>query len=545
MRQMLRRGFGDSPIRLFQADAPSGEAENVLNDVGDQVRHLPVLPDQMKNHVVYREMHDTSRRVEIWVDTRHGGSSAFLTWVADLKRAGMHPVFNRVSAEELDALRKSLPEQSSEDEADLVTLLEARNILSESVALGATDLALLVRETHAEIQLRIKGDYRVVDEYTRRPEEGEALARAIYTGLATTKASSYNPREFQDAQIHGNALPGTDLESVRIIRGPMYPDDACSFLIARLQYSQRRTSFPALPRQLSLRIPTLPQGQFSISGYTEIQKELSEQLVRLPMGVVLATGPTGSGKTTTLYELMRYQAQLFPEARQVTIEAPPEFPLPWAITLDATQKDSRDMVRMTLRMDPDIIQLAEIRKAEEAVAALQAAMTGHFVWSTLHVTDAYKAIARLEMLDREILAPAKTCDHELIVAMIAQRIVPVLCPACSSSLSSAPSRLPTFMHDTLKSWGDVGKVRVRGKGCKECGETGIVDREAVAEIVLTDEALMHDFLTLGLIEARRRHRQRPGSDKSLLANAMDRVLAGRFDPMDVHRQVHKIDMREH
>ncbi|WP_321943708.1 GspE/PulE family protein [Paraburkholderia tropica] len=494
-----------------------------------------------------------AQRLDIHVDVRHAATAAFLTWIVDLQRCGARPEVHRLSADELEALRIAQRVQAAEDEADLVTLMEARRMFTEAVALGASDFVLLVRETHAEVQIRIKGDYRVVNDYTRRPEEGEALARAIYTGLATVKDATYNPREFQDAQIHGNALPGTGLESIRIIRGPMYPTESCSFLIARLQYGQRRSvaasaripQMPVMPgRELALRPPARPPGEFRIHGYTPRQLELCEQLVRLPMGVVLLTGPTGSGKTSTLHELMRYQAQLFPESRQITIEDPPEYPLPWAITLDANGKDFRDMVRMTLRMDPDIIQLAEIRHADEAVASLQAAMTGHFVWSTLHVTDAYRAITRLEGLDAQRLSMAKTCDHELIVAMIAQRIVPVLCTHCSPLLSSAPHALPSYMQRALGTWGDIRHVRLRGEGCSECGGTGIADREAVAEVVLADEELMGTFLKNGFVEARRRHRARPDSDRSLLANAMERVLEGSLSPLDVHRHVHRLEPAE-
>ncbi len=261
------------------------------------------------------------------------------------------------------------------------------------------------------------------------------------------------------------------------------------------------------------------------------------------MGVVIVTGPTGSGKTTTLFKLMKYQAQIFPEARQITIEDPPEYPQPWAIALAANGEDFRDMVRMTLRMDPDIVLLGEIRAADEAVAALQAAMTGHFVWTTLHVTDAYKSIPRLEMLDRERLARSQICDHELIVGMVAQRVVPVLCPHCSVPLHQARDALPAYMVDALRTWGDMSRVRVRGLGCATCHGDKISGRQAVAEIVITDEAFMSDFLTHGLLVARRNHRRKEGSDKSMLANAIDLVLAGYVDPLDVHRNVHKLDAK--
>lgn len=542
-RATMGRRFGRVAIDLgLLSQSQLTRLLNVQEKAGGRLGDLAIRAGLLTQEQVQQIL--DAQSLEIHVDARHSGTPPFLTWLGDLSRKGVVPKVHKVSAQDLEALRQAQSGRGAQDEADLMTLSLARRIFVDSAAMGASDMCVLVREKYAEVQLRLKGDYKVAKNFTMRREEGEALVRAIYTGLATVKQSTYNPRTFQDAQIHGDALPDTGLSSVRIIRGPMYPLEAgCSFMVARLQYGRDSSVTPAVARPIDLRMPSRPDGAFEVEGLTPLQLELCERLVRLPMGIVIVTGPTGSGKTTTLFKLMKYQAQIFPEARQITIEDPPEYPQPWAISLAANGEDFRDMVRMTLRMDPDIILLGEIRAADEAVAALQAAMTGHFVWTTLHVTDAYKSIPRLEMLDRERLSRAQICDHELIVGMVAQRVVPVLCPDCSVPLAEAPGALPAYMVDALRTWGDLSRVRVRGTGCTTCHGDKIRGRQAVAEIVVTDEAFMTDFLTHGLLVARRNHRRKEGADKSMLANAIDLVFAGRVDPLDVHRNVHKLESK--
>jgi type II secretory ATPase GspE/PulE/Tfp pilus assembly ATPase PilB-like protein len=375
-----------------------------------------------------------------------------------------------------------------------------------------------------------------LEHYEMRPEEGDALARAFYNGLATVREDgTFNPLDFQNAQIAGDALPGLNLSSVRIVRGPSYPSQAGGgFMIARLQY--------ASPKDEGA-VPETGLQRLAKKGFTPLQLGLFEQMVRLPLGIVTVTGPTGSGKTTTLFELMRYQHQLFPESRQVTVEDPPENPLPWAIQLEAKSDEFADRVKTTLRMDPDIILVGELRDAHSALAAVQAAQTGHFCWATLHVTDPYKVFSRLETMDPKQLSFAHTCDHELFVGATSQRLVGKLCPDCSKPLSKAGDYVPRFMLDALKSWGDLSPVRVRGEGCKACGGLKIAGRAAVAELVITDESFMEDVLRQGILVARKNHRQKAGADKSMLANAMDLVLRGEVCPVDVHRGVHRLVTR--
>lgn len=516
-----------------------------LKRVGDsrKLGDLAVSHGHLDEQQVERVV--AAQSLDIHVDSQHASTSRFMTWIEDIERAGARPNVLRVSAKELLDLRgRNEVFSGNAEDAKLSNVMQAKTLFNDAAAIGANDITILVRERDCEIQIRFRGDYRVARGWSMNRENGEALVRSIYTGLSTVKASTYNELDFQNAQIAGKDLPGTGLSSVRLIRGPMYPLDAkCSFMVARLQYNAgAQGTAAASHRKLDLVKPSVPTGKFSVNGFTERQYALAEQLIYKPSGIVFTTGPTGSGKTTTQFELMQQQARLLPGARQITIEDPPEYPQPWAITLAAENGDFQKMIQYALRMDPDIMLIGEIRGAEEGVAAVQAAQTGHLVWATLHVDDGYESFGRLQLLDQIRLSPKLLCNHKLVGGLVSQRVVPVLCDKCCTRLHEGETPFPAYLRERLASWGDLSRVRRQGVGCEHCQFQGVRDRKAVAEIVLTDEQFMKEYLEMGVMEARRRHRLRKGSDKSMLSNAMDLVMAGDVDPMHVQRAVGEIEM---
>lgn len=483
--------------------------------------------------------------INVSVDQRKSASPEFLTWKADVERHGATVVVQELGAGEIQE-EKARAAAGGDIARDQNNLLLARQMFMDTANTGASDLQLLVKENHAEVQIRIQGDYWNAKNFEVSRAEGEALMRAIVTGLATVKPGSYNPHEFQDAQINGPlTLPGSHLSSVRLKRGPMYPaEQGAAFLAARLQYIPDEKGQAVVgARSITLEQPEAPPGEFAIKGYSPFQMELMLRLLYQPMGIVVITGPTSSGKTTTLFEAMRHQARLFPHRRLITIENPPEYPQPWAITLASNETNSLEMVRHTLRMDPDIIMLSEVRTGEEGVAAMQEAMTGHYTLITLHVTDAYRVPTRLEQMDPKNLSLAQTCDHEIMRGWIAQRIAPVLCPKCSVPWNHVRDAKPSYWTHAITSWSkgrSYEGIKARGPGCDKCSGLQIARSEALAEIVVTTPKLMEDYRAKGIHYARTQHRMSAGADQSLLAHAMDRIYAGTLDPTDVQTNIHDL-----
>lgn len=500
------------------------------------------------------------QKITILIDKKQSADHEVMTWISDCKKKfEPHIRFVWSEQKEISNLREEMDDKKREltvESIGLETLNSAIRLFQECSALRGSDIHIMVRENFTEIQLRVKNELKTVQTMTKK--DGEDLVRAIYTGLASVKDAMFNQYEYQDAQISGDNVPGAGLTSVRIIRGPCYPvEEGGQFLIARLQYGQKKaTSFvPTLEKKE----PSKPSGSFKLNekGYTSLQIKLLEKMTRMPSGIILVTGPTGSGKTTTLNELMMQQARMYPGLRHVTVENPVEYPMSWAIQMPVVgaknDKESGEKylnaVRMTLRMDPDIILLGELRGAEEAKAAVQEAMTGHLVWSTIHVVDPYMVIDRLEQLDRVGLHRTIICDHKLLRGIVAQRLVPVLCPKCKKR--AMVEDFSEELRNNIKAWNDLfiekgirsddADLYVKGDGCEHCGGDKVTSVIAVAEVVITTPELMQTIIEQGTDAGRKMHRESEFADMSMLGNAMIGVCSGKFDPDDVERAVDIIE----
>jgi type II secretory ATPase GspE/PulE/Tfp pilus assembly ATPase PilB-like protein len=208
--------------------------------------------------------------------------------------------------------------------------------------------------------------------------------------------------------------------------------------------------------------------------------ELFTEVVSRPHGIVLVTGPTGSGKTTTLYAAV----EMIKTGREkiLTVEDPVEYELSGVPQVPVNEKVGMTFagaLRALLRQDPDIILVGEVRDAETAQIATQAALTGHLVLSTLHTNDAPTALTRL--LDLEVAAylVASTVD-----AVLAQRLVRVICPNCK--IETTPDKAVRRRLDVDR----LGLTRIwKGAGCDECRHTGYRGRTGVYELLVMDNEL--------------------------------------------------------
>lgn len=201
---------------------------------------------------------------------------------------------------------------------------------------------------------------------------------------------------------------------------------------------------------------------------------LVERAIGRPYGMFLVTGPTGSGKTTTLYALLRSIDAV--EKNIITIENPVEYKLNRInqIQIDAVGNQTfANSLRTILRQDPDVIMIGEIRDLETAEIAIQAALTGHLVLSTLHTNDAATAITRL----RELGIPSFLISS-CVVMVVAQRLIRKICPDCRQSYEPDENTLELLGIDRQA----VGEF-ARGKGCRYCFDSGFSGREGVYEIL--------------------------------------------------------------
>jgi type IV pilus assembly protein PilB len=215
-------------------------------------------------------------------------------------------------------------------------------------------------------------------------------------------------------------------------------------------------------------------------GLREDDLATVNQLIRKPNGIVIVTGPTGSGKTTTLYSGLRALNDI--SSKLITAEDPVEYDIDGIIQCQI--KPDIDLtfariLRAMLRQDPDVVLVGEIRDKETAEIAVQASLTGHLVFSTLHTNDAPSSIARLLDLGLEPFLVTATLE-----GVIAQRLVRKICNNCKTEYTPAEEQL---MELELRPADVVGKVFYYGKGCEQCNNTGYRGRLGLFEIMTLDD----------------------------------------------------------
>ena len=217
-------------------------------------------------------------------------------------------------------------------------------------------------------------------------------------------------------------------------------------------------------------------------GLSEREKSLLEGLIKKPHGIIFLTGPTGSGKTTTLYSCLAHINTQ--EKKIITIEDPIEYQLKGIIQIQVNPAIGLSFahgLRSMLRHDPDIMMVGEVRDRETAQISVQIALTGHLIFSTLHTNDAASGVPRLLDMGVEPYLITSTVED-----FIAQRLVRIICPKCKMPVQVTPEMIKDFGSEA-----DISSTRdvYEGKGCKACNFTGFSGREAIYEFFIFNDAI--------------------------------------------------------
>jgi general secretion pathway protein E len=252
-----------------------------------------------------------------------------------------------------------------------------------------------------------------------------------------------------------------------------------------LEIELRLSTMPtAFGEKLVARIfdPTVLLRDFNQQGLYAVTEKGWLELARQPTGIVLLTGPTGSGKTTTLYTTLKLLAT--PQVNVCTIEDPIEMVEPAFNQMQVHHDIGVDFargVRSLLRQDPDIIMIGEIRDKETADIAIQASLTGHLVISTLHTNDASSAITRLQ----DIGVPAYLLNATLLGVM-AQRLIRTLCPHCKHAIEP---KLDAWNELTVGFDIKPPKLMFEPRGCDECRQSGYLGRQGIYELLQVEPSI--------------------------------------------------------
>ncbi len=288
-------------------------------------------------------------------------------------------------------------------------------------------------------------------------------------------------------------------------------------------------------KQLDLRVSTIPTAhgesvvmrildKSSLSlglpqlGFLSDDQEVFERLLRLPDGILLVTGPTGSGKTTTLYACLNYINK--PDRKLITVEDPVEYQMAGINQVQVNAEVGMTFpaaLRAMLRQAPNIIMIGEIRDPETANIAINAALTGHLVFSTLHTNDAPSAVARLVDIGVQPFLVSSA-----VRAMMAQRLVRKICPNCKAPVELTPAEVSSLGLDAAQL---ATATVMHGAGCEKCKGLGAKGRMGIFEIFEVDDEVRHMINTRATtVELRKRAREM--GMRTLREDGIRKVLSG-------------------
>ena len=298
------------------------------------------------------------------------------------------------------------------------------------------------------------------------------------------------------------------------------------------EYDMRVSSLPGVGgEKIVIRILDKDVAKWSLDAVVPIPEDNQKfrELAANPYGMVLLTGPTGSGKTTTLYSVL--QLLNTPEKNIVTVEDPVEYCLNGITQLQVKPiagMTFASALRSIVRQDPDIILVGEIRDFETAEIAISAALTGHMVLSTLHTNDAAGAISRLFNLG---IAPYLVASA--LLGTVAQRLIRTTCPICKQAYKPSKDELDHLLIDPNQ---DQKVELYRGKGCKNCYNTGYQGRKGIFEILPVSPEIREMIADKSSNDTIKQQAIKEGM-KTLHKSAANEVLAGTTTTEEIMRVI--------
>ncbi|MEM7082038.1 MAG: ATPase, T2SS/T4P/T4SS family [Pseudomonadota bacterium] len=431
--------------------------EDVLALVSfETAKRFKLIPIEVKNGLLTAAVADAFDVVAIDHLERETGFAINVVTAPEghiLEAVARHYARGRSIEDTIDLIMRngSLPdEEEASSESPLVRLVD--QLIALGIKKSATDIHVEPDEKIVRVRMRIDGILR----------QEVLIPKAIQPSLT--------------ARI--KLLANLDITEKRIPQ-----DGRIRFLFGQNKVDLRVSTLPINAGE-SIVLRILDQTGVVLAmpalGFSEVDTQRVQKLVEQPYGMILVTGPTGSGKTTTLYTAL---GLIDANDRSVfTLEDPIEYSLNKIRQTQVKPEVGMDFasgLRALLRQDPDVILIGEIRDVETAQLAARAALTGHLVLSTLHTNDAVGVIPRLiDMgVDRYMLPPS-------LSAILAQRLVRRICPSCKTEVTDSDALIEKL---DLQAHFDQSTTLYRGEGCPDCNHSGFKGRQVIYEILTVDE----------------------------------------------------------
>ncbi len=412
---------------------------------------------------------------------------------------------------------------SKEDHTQRQT--EVVRIIREAVEQNASDVHFIVNQNVCTVRFRIHGELITAHELTA--QHGNDLCTTIYQSMCDVADSMYNPGKSQDARLKRSFIQQCGLFGARV---GTRPTDTGVLMVLRLLYDRRGEK------------PTLDS-----LGYLPEQIACIRRMGQRTTGIHIFSGPTGSGKSTTLECVLTDLMRTFEKkVHLLTIEYPPEYAIPGAnqtpILCDKDDDEALSFewaraISNAMRLDPDVMMIGEIRDLSSAIAAFRAAMTGHGVWTTLHTNDAVSILERLRDLGVEL---GLLTDPALMTGLVNQSLVRRVCIHCRKPYREYKHLLADDLAARIEQTCHPEQVWLKGEGCAHCKGTGIAGRMVIAEVIVPNKDFMTVFKTQGKPEAVEywvRHLHGITKNQHLIR----RINEGLIDPLHGERDVGPLD----
>lgn len=402
---------------------------------------------------------------------------------------------------------------------------EVLDLVGEAAARRCSDIHITVGRYEALIRMRCDGVMETVRQVAA-PWAADLCAAAF--NMADASDAAYRNLEYQGARISEIRTPLPEgVQSIRLQFNPL--PNGGRYLIARLLYANSAAE---------------SGGDVDTLGYTSVHIDQIQAMRRKPFGINIISGPTGSGKSTTLQRaltaLMREKRN---QVNVITIEDPPEYVIAGAAQLPVTNASTdeernekfRAAIAASLRSDPDIIMIGEIRDRASSGLAFAAAMTGHQVWASLHAND---AISILDRFRDQHVEPYKLGDHTLVTGLIGQRLIRRVCPRCSLSYAEGKKKGLVEPHVAREverlACERLPDIRIANpEPPVHCGcRAGYAGREVLAETINPNLDFMR-FIRNGNKEGAVDYWISELDGMTMLEHAGQKMVRGLCDPRDV------------
>ncbi|EKN6178777.1 Flp pilus assembly complex ATPase component TadA [Yersinia enterocolitica] len=365
--------------------------------------------------------------------------------------------------------------ENIENEDESLSQRHVVRILRDATRYRSSDVHIIVNRNYGLIRFRTNGS--LIEWGQLSEQEGMTICATIYQSMSDVAEPTFRPNQAQRSRMKESFLKDIGLTGARVNTRPL---DNGFLMVLRLFYAET----------------TIRTSDLTSLGYLDSQCMDLEHLRQFRAGIVLISGATGSGKSTTLKMVMEKQIMDDAGIHILTLEDPPEYVIKGAnqspIVGDRSNAAEVEQawgqaISDAMRLDPDVIMIGEVRDTVSAKMSFRAAMTGHLVWTTIHANTAMTILYRLE---DEGVNHSLLTDENILIGLVNQSLVPTLCQSCKIPFIGNETRVTSDLRGRIVENCHVEGVYLEGKGCDQCGNTGISGRTVVAEIIRTSAKFM-------------------------------------------------------